>query len=66
MPFVSITELFGNYVAVVDVQIAWALAVGYTLLLAVAVPYLANLPQPKPTPADWTLFERGRKCERKH
>lgn len=41
------TELLGNYVFVVDVQVFWVAAICYLALLG-SIPVLANLPQPKP------------------
>ena len=47
MPFIKIGELFGNYVIVVDKADAVLLAFAYLLLL-MAIPYLANIKQPRP------------------
>lgn len=47
MPFISISELFGNYVIVIDSGLAVFLAFAY-FALAMSVPYLANRPQPVP------------------
>lgn len=47
MPFIKIGELFDNYVIVVDKGTAVLLLAAYGALLML-VPYLANLPQPKP------------------
>ena len=46
MPPIGITELFGNYVIVVDKADAVLWGLGYLLLLA--IPYLANIRQPAP------------------
>jgi hypothetical protein len=52
MNFVNVTELFGSYVFIVDQEAFWPLVIAYLALMA-SVPYLANLPQPKPDPAAW-------------
>lgn len=57
MPFVSISEIYGQYLATVDVQMFWILVAAYTALLAVGLPWLANRPQPTPHPEHWEWIE---------
>ncbi|WP_329266794.1 hypothetical protein [Streptomyces sp. NBC_01451] len=54
MPFIRVSELFGNYLIVVDKAAAVLLALGYLALL-LCIPYLANKQQPTP---NWKQEEK--------
>lgn len=48
MPFIRVGELFGSYVFLIDQGAFWLYLAAVVALLAVGVPWLANLDQPKP------------------
>lgn len=55
MPFIGITDLFGVVIIAMSETVAVLYVLGAIGLLAVTVPWLAHLPQPRPQRAAWTL-----------